>query len=343
MRPQRAKGCLVPRKRPLAAADNANKTRRQQARGAGVGPHVPVLLDEVLESLGLRPDGLYVDATFGRGGHSRAVLARLGPDGRLVGVDRDPAAVAAGEELAREDGRFRIVHGRIGALAPALAETGYVASAYGVIADLGVSSPQLEDPSRGFGFRVDGPLDMRMDPGAGPSAAEWLARADAESIADVLWRYGEERQSRRIAAAILRRRDNTPIRTTRELADTVAGVVRGDPGRHPATRTFQAIRIHINDELGELEAFLRTAPDLLAVGGRLAVISFHSLEDRLVKRAFRRLSSIDPALRDLPVIPPTAEPRFALHGRAIRPGDAELARNPRARSATLRALERLRS
>jgi 16S rRNA (cytosine1402-N4)-methyltransferase len=299
-------------------------------------------MDEVLQFLGPRPDGLYVDATFGRGGHSRAILGRLGPEGRVIGVDRDPVAVAAGRELAREDGRFRMEHGRLGASAATLAGLGYVASAYGVIADLGVSSPQLEDPSRGFGFRVDGPLDMRMDPDAGPSAAAWLATADEGSIADVLWRYGEERAARRIAAAIIRSRATQPLRTTRELADLVAGVVRGEPGRHPATRSFQAIRIHINDELGELQAFLRDAPGLVAVGGRILVISFHSLEDRLVKRAFRDWSRVDPALRDLPVVPPDAEPRFTLPTRAIRPGPAELARNPRARSATLRVAERIR-
>ncbi len=299
-------------------------------------------MDEVLHFLGPRPDGMYVDATFGRGGHSRALLARLGPAGRVIGIDRDPAAVAAGRELAREDGRFRIEHGRLAGCAALLARLGYVASAYGVIADLGVSSPQLEDPSRGFGFRADGPLDMRMDPGAGPSAADWLATADEGSIADVLWRYGEERAARRIAAAIVRTRATAPLRTTGELARLVAGVVRGDPGRHPATRTFQAIRIHVNDELGELAAFLAAAPGLVAVGGRICIISFHSLEDRLVKRAFRDWSRVDPALRDLPVVPPEAEPRFVLPTRGVRPGDAELARNPRARSATLRVAERVR-
>lgn len=322
--------------------NNANKTRRRQARGAGVSPHVPVLVDEVLHFLGVQPDGMYVDATFGRGGHSRAILARLGQAGRVIGIDRDPAAVAAGRELAGADARFSMEHGRLAECTAVLARLGHVASAWGVIADLGVSSPQLEDPSRGFGFRVDGPLDMRMDPGSGQSAADWLAVAGEGEIADVLWRHGEETASRRIAAAIVRARAERPLRTTGDLAQLVAGIVRGVPGRHPATRTFQAIRIHVNDELGELEAFLRSAPELVRVGGRLCVISFHSLEDRLVKRCFRDQSRIDPALASLPRVPPGAEPRFALPTGAVRPGAAEIAANPRARSATLRVAERIR-
>jgi 16S rRNA (cytosine1402-N4)-methyltransferase len=299
-------------------------------------------VDEVLHFLGVQPDGIYVDATFGRGGHSRAILAQLGPAGRVIGIDRDPAAVAAGQELARADGRFRMEHGRLAACKAVLARLGHVASAWGVIADLGVSSPQLEDPSRGFGFRVDGPLDMRMDPGSGRSAADWLAVAGEAEIADVLWRYGEEQASRRIAAAIVRARADRPLRTTRDLAELVAGIVRGAPGRHPATRTFQAIRIHVNDELGELEAFLQSAVDLVRVGGRLCVITFHSLEDRLVKRWFRDQSRVDPALAGLPVVPPGAEPRLRLPTGSVRPGAAEVAANPRARSATLRVAERIR-
>lgn len=297
----------------------------------------------MLHFLAVRPDGVYVDGTFGRGGHSRAILAGLGPDGRLLALDRDPAAVAAGEELAAADPRFRIRHARFSALGAVLAGEGLAGRVDGILLDIGVSSPQLDDPARGFGFRADGPLDMRMDPGSGVSAADWLAVAAEEDIAAVLWRYGEERASRRIARAIVVARTAGPLRTTGQLAGIIAGVVRGEPGRHPATRSFQAIRIHINAELDELEAGLAAARAALAVGGRLCVISFHSLEDRLVKRFMRDHSRVDPALRRLPVIPESAQPDFTLvTTRGVRAGEAELAVNPRARSAVLRVAERLR-
>jgi len=308
-----------------------------------VVPHVPVLKDEVLHYLAVRPDGVYVDGTFGRGGHSRAILAGLGPDGRLLALDRDPVAVAAGEELAATDPRFRIRHSRFSALGAVLADEGLAGRVQGILLDIGVSSPQLDDPARGFGFRADGPLDMRMDPGAGVSAADWLAVAAEDDIAGVLWRYGEERASRRIARAIVVARTAEPVRTTGQLAAIIAGVVRGEPGRHPATRSFQAIRIHINAELDELEAALAAARAALAVGGRLCVISFHSLEDRLVKRFMRDHSRVDPALRRLPVVPDSARPDLALvTTRGVRAGDAELVANPRARSAVLRVAERVR-
>lgn len=318
------------------------QTRPLKTRGAGVFPHVPVLKDEVLESLAIRADGLYVDATFGRGGHSRAILAALGPAGRLLALDRDPDAIAAGRELAAADPRLQLCHARFSALGELVREQGIQGRVDGILLDIGVSSPQLEDPGRGFGFRVDGPLDMRMDPGAGPSAADWLAAASEAEIADVLWRYGEERASRRIARAICVARAARPLQRTSELAAVIAGVVRGEPGRHPATRSFQAIRIHINREIAELEAVLPVAVSCLAIGGRLCVISFHSLEDRIVKRYLRDHSRVDPALGGLPAVPASAQPDLRLLSRAVRASAAEVAANPRARSAVLRVAERIR-
>jgi 16S rRNA (cytosine1402-N4)-methyltransferase len=304
---------------------------------------VPVLKDEVLQFLAIRPDGLYVDGTFGRGGHSQAILEQLGPAGRLLALDRDPDAVAVGRRLQAEDSRFQIVHSAYSALGDVLAAEGLAGRVDGILLDVGVSSPQLEDPARGFAFRATGPLDMRMDPGSGVSAADWLNAADEAEIAAVLWRFGEERSARRITRAIAEARAIEPIRTTTQLAGLIERVVRGEPGRHPATRTFQAIRIHINRELEELEAVLAAARGSLAVGGRLCVISFHSLEDRLVKRFLRDHSRVDPALRALPVVPASALPDLALlTTRAVRASEAEVARNPRSRSAVLRAAEKQR-
>ena len=261
--------------------------------------------------------------------------------GRLLALDRDPAALAAGRGLEQQDARFTIVQQAFSGLGDLLRARGLAGQVAGILLDIGVSSPQLEDPARGFGFRVDGPLDMRMDPGSGVSAADWLNAADEADIARVLWQYGEERASRRIARAIVAARATAPVRTTRELADLIASVLRGEPGRHPATRSFQAIRIHINRELDELTTALEAARAALAPGGRLCVISFHSLEDRIVKRFLRDHSRVDPALRDLPVVPASAEPDLRLlTSRGVRAGEAELARNPRARSAVLRAAEK---
>jgi len=305
--------------------------------------HVPVLKDEVLQFLAIRPEGVYVDGTFGRGGHSRAILERLGPEGRLVALDRDPDAVAVARDLEKQDPRFRVVHSAYSALADVLAAEGVAGRVDGILLDIGVSSPQLEDPARGFAFRADGPLDMRMDPGSGVPAAEWLNTADEAEIASVLWRYGEERSSRRIARAIVAERAAAPVNTTARLASIIAAQVRGEPGRHPATRSFQAIRMHINRELPELEAALRAALAALAVGGRLCVISFHSLEDRIVTRFLRDHSRVDPALRSLPVVPDSAPPVLRLlTTRAVRAGEAEISRNPRSRSAVLRAAEKCR-
>ena len=300
--------------------------------------HQPVMLEEVLEVLPTRTDGFYVDGTFGRGGHSRALLSRLDANGRLAGIDRDPLAVATGEALAAEDGRFSIHAGRFDCLASVVAHVQRPLD--GVLLDLGVSSPQLDDPARGFSFLRDGPLDMRMDPTSGESAADWLARAEQEDIANVLYRYGEERRSRAIARRICETRTREPIRTTLALAALIESVLgRGQPGKHPATRSFQAIRIHINQELAALEAVLDQALDVLAPGGRLVVISFHSLEDRLVKLFLRDAAGRAPQPRGLPVEAPPA--RLHLLGKARQAGEQEVAANPRARSAVLRAAERV--
>ncbi len=304
--------------------------------------HTPVLLDEVLAGLAVKADGRYCDATFGRGGHSGAILEQLGAAGRLCAIDRDPDAMAAGRERFAAEPRLTLVRGSFGRLEERVRAAGWEGGLQGVLLDLGVSSPQLDEANRGFSFMQDGPLDMRMDNESGLSAAQWLARAGEREIADVLFRLGEEKFSRRIARAIVAARAATPIDTTRQLADIVAAAVpTREPGKHPATRTFQAIRIHVNRELEEVEAALPQAVNLLAPGGRLCVISFHSLEDRLVKRFMRREAQGDPIYAELPNVPPHARPRLQLIGGAVMPGDAEIARNPRARSAVLRVAERI--
>jgi len=307
---------------------------------AGAGEHAPVLLGEALDALAVQADGFYVDATFGRGGHARAILARLGEQGRLLAIDCDPQAVAAAREALGGDPRATIVHASFARLGEVLREAGRPPD--GILLDLGVSSPQLDDPARGFSFMRDGPLDMRMNPLEGESAAAWLARADERTIADVIFRYGEDRHARRIARAIVAARAEAPIETTGRLAAIIAAAVPGrrEPGKHPATRTFQALRIHVNRELEQLEQVLPQAIEALAVGGRVAVISFHSLEDRLVKRFFRRHSHDDPAWAGMPVVPRHARATLRLVGRAAFPGEAEVGRNPRARSAVLRVAEK---
>jgi 16S rRNA (cytosine1402-N4)-methyltransferase len=300
--------------------------------------HRPVLAEEVIEALAIEPAGVYLDLTFGRGGHSRAILARLGPAGRLIALDRDPAAVAAGREVA--DPRFSIHHAPFSALERVLDEQG-IARVQGVLADLGVSSPQLEDAARGFSFRADGPLDMRMDPTQGPTAAEWLAQASERQIREAIARYGEERFAKQIAKAIVAARARAPIVRTRELADVVAAAVRTrEAGQDPATRTFQALRILVNRELEEIALMLPAALARLAPGGRLAVVTFHSLEDRLVKRVLAAAAA--PALpRDLPLTArEMPQPAVKILGRARRPAAAEIAANPRARSARLRVAQR---
>jgi 16S rRNA (cytosine1402-N4)-methyltransferase len=303
-----------------------------------------VLLQEALEGLSLRNDGWYVDATYGRGGHSAEVLARLGPQGRLLALDKDADAVADARERLGDDPRFRIEHAGFEELAAVATAWLGTSRAAGILFDLGVSSPQLDQPERGFSFAQDGLLDMRMNRAQGPTAAEWLADIPQQELADVLFRFGEEPRARQIAAAIVRARATAPIRTTRELATLVAAHAGRQPGRariHPATRTFQAIRIALNDELGALELGLAQSMDLLAERGRLAVISFHSLEDRIVKRFMAREARGDEAYAGLPDIPPHARPRLKLVGKLVRPGETELERNPRARSARLRIAERM--
>ena len=307
-----------------------------------MGLHTPVLLDEVLAGLALRSAGRYCDATFGRGGHTAAILAQLGPAGRVDAIDRDPEAVAAGRERFAGESRLTLIRGSFGQLKGLLRAAGWSDGLHGVLLDLGVSSPQLDEARRGFSFMHDGPLDMRMDYESGTSAAQWLARAGEREIADVLFRLGEERFSRRIARAVIAARAQAPIATTRQLAELVAAAVpTREPGKHPATRTFQAIRIHVNRELEEVEAALPQAVELLEPGGRLCVISFHSLEDRLVKRFMRREAQGDPIYAGLPDVPVHARPRLRLVGGTVMPDEPEVERNARARSAVLRVAERI--
>ena len=302
--------------------------------------HIPVLLHEALDALCIRSDGIYLDCTFGRGGHSRAILASLDEGGRLIGFDRDPSAVAVAQDLAKKDSRFEIVHTAFSELESAL-DSIAIARVHGVLMDLGVSSPQLDQAERGFSFQVDGPLDMRMDPTSGQSAADWIARADTDEIADVLWVLGEERFSRRIARAIAEARKVEPIVTTAQLSKIVSDAQpKKDQNKHPATRTFQAIRLYINEELSEVEQGLEAAVKRLEVGGRLAVISFHSLEDRLVKRTLRDASRLPKGDPRMPLPDSVAKPRMRLMGKAIKAGTGELGMNPRARSAVLRVAER---
>jgi 16S rRNA (cytosine1402-N4)-methyltransferase len=300
--------------------------------------HQPVLAREAIEALALQPDGTYVDATFGRGGHSLLILEALGPAGRLIALDRDPDAAAAAAGV--KDTRFTFVQTNFANLTRALDDTG-VRAAHGMLFDLGVSSPQLEDEARGFSFRHDGPLDMRMDPARGESAADFLAHAEEQEIRRVIRDYGEERFAKQIAAAIVAARRGTPIVRTRQLADLVAAAVRTrEPGQDPATRTFQALRIHVNRELEEVSLALPQALERLAAGGRLAVISFHSLEDRIVKR-FLQGAARPEVPRKLPLrASEMPQPLVKLVGRAVRPTPQETTRNPRARSATLRVAER---
>jgi len=293
--------------------------------------HRPVLEKEAVAALAIKAGGTYVDGTFGRGGHSRAILAQLGPQGRLIALDRDPEAAAAARAIA--DARFSFVQTRFSELAALPPKVD------GMLFDLGVSSPQLDDPQRGFSFRADGPLDMRMDPASGPSAAEWLATAEQQQLTEVIRDYGEERFAKQIAAAIVDARRREPIVRTRQLADLVAAAVRTrEPGQDPATRTFQALRIHLNRELEEVSLMLPQATARLAEGGRLAVISFHSLEDRIVKRFMREQERGCTCPPDFPICVCGREPAIrAISRKAIRPTAEEIAHNPRAASARLRA------
>jgi 16S rRNA (cytosine1402-N4)-methyltransferase len=307
-----------------------------------VDEHTPVLAAEALAGLAVETGGYYVDATFGRGGHTALLLQALGREGGVLALDRDPQAIAAGRERFADEVRLTLVHASfadLGTLVPAHAHD---RPCRGVLFDLGVSSPQLDDPQRGFSFRADGPLDMRMDPSRGEPVSAWIARASVDEIRQVIATFGEERFARRVAQAIVAARREHPLDSTRGLAALVASAVRTrEPGKHPATRTFQALRMFINDELGQLERGLAGALEQLAPGGRLAVITFHSLEDRAVKRFMQRESQVDPALNALPLLPAQVRPRLKLIGRKTRPAPDEVQRNPRARSALLRVAERL--
>ena len=293
---------------------------------AGRYQHVPVLKDEILAQLCVRPDGIYIDGTFGRGGHSRALLERLGPGGRLLVIDRDPRALETAEDLAASDARVTVIRGSFGNIEQFAAAEDVTGKVDGILLDLGVSSPQLED----------------ADPDSGESAESWINAVEEREMARVIFRFGEEKSARRIARAICDARKTERICRTRQLADLIENVIpRRGKGKHPATKTFQAVRIHINNELGELQDFLEEVLNVLSVGGRLCVISFHSLEDRIVKRFLRDHARVDPALARLPVVPESAQPSMRLVCSAIRSSDMEIERNPRARSAILRVGERL--
>ena len=303
--------------------------------------HITVLLNEAVDALAVREDGIYVDGTFGRGGHSRLILSRLGSQGRLIVFDKDPQAIEAAQKLAEQDGRVTVVHDGFSSFQTTLDKLG-IEEIDGALFDLGISSPQIDDGARGFSFRFDAPLDMRMDPTRGMSAAEWIATASEQDLHEVIKNYGEERFSRQIARAIVAQRTESPIDTTSKLAQLVAQNVRTrERGQDPATRTFQAVRIFINRELEEVEAVLPQVMGRLKQGGRLAVIAFHSLEDRIVKQFVKKYSQHPPLPRwaavkeaDLPLPPLKAV------GKAIKPGVEETASNPRARSAVLRVAER---
>jgi len=306
-------------------------------------PHAPVLHDEAIAALEIKPDGRYVDGTYGRGGHAASILAALGAQGRLIVMDRDPEAIADAQRSFGDDSRVTIIHDDYANMQTQMAGLELLEQIDGILLDLGVSSPQLDDARRGFSFQRNGPLDMRMNPQHGESAAQWLARADEAEIARVLWEYGEERQSRRIAKKIVEVRQSRTIDDTASLAGLISEILpRPKNHRHPATRSFQAIRIHINQELAQIEGLLETVFDILKVGGRLLVISFHSLEDRLVKRFFKSQSTRRKIPRGLPLRDSEIESgiRLKVTVKAIRAGAAELASNPRARSAVLRVAER---
>ena len=304
--------------------------------------HITVLLHEAVGGLAIRPDGIYIDGTFGRGGHSRLILSQLGPQGRLIAIDRDPQAIA--EAVTIDDPRFQIVHGPFSNVQQYVEELGLTGKIDGFLLDLGVSSPQLDDAERGFSFMRDGPLDMRMDPRSGFSAAEWLQKAEAEDIAWVLKTFGEERFAKRIARAIVERNQSEPMTRTRELAELVAAASPvKEKHKHPATRTFQAIRIYINSELEEIERALDASLTILAPGGRLSVISFHSLEDRIVKRFIRRQSK-GPEIPDgLPLTEAqlAGGKKMLTIGKAIKPSEEEIEQNARSRSSVLRVAERM--
>jgi len=303
--------------------------------------HQPVLLDEVLAGLKIRADGKYLDGTFGRGGHSKAILSHLSEQGSLVALDKDPEAVAAGKEMLGSDPRFSLFQGSFAEMERFVRDWDLAEGLDGILLDLGVSSPQLDNPERGFSFMGDGPLDMRMNPLQGVTAAEWLAEAPERELARVFWEFGEERHARRIARSIVMARQQRRIETTGQLAQLIEQTVgRREQNKHPATRCFQAIRIFINNELADLAVGLEAAIKRLRPGGRLVVISFHSLEDRLVKRTIREAARPGQVRRNLPELP-GVKPSLRLIGKAVKPSAAELSVNPRARSAVMRIAEKI--
>jgi 16S rRNA (cytosine1402-N4)-methyltransferase len=304
--------------------------------------HQPVLLDEVLEGLSIKPRGTYIDGTFGRGGHASRIVEKLDDQGRLLVMDKDPQAIAAARQLFAADERVIIAKGSFTMLKQQATEQGWLGKVDGVLLDLGISSPQVDDAARGFSFRRDGALDMRMDPDSGRSAAQWIAQVSERDLAAVLKEYGEERFAKRIARAIVTAREDQPITTTKQLASIIAKAhPRWEIGKDPATQSFQAIRIFINNELDELTTCLGQVLDVLKSGGRLVIISFHSLEDRIVKRFIRDQSRGDRYPAGVPVTQAQLNPRLKAIGKAIKPGDAELERNPRARSSVLRIAEKI--
>ena len=305
--------------------------------------HLSVLLKETVDGLNIHEDGIYIDGTFGRGGHSRHVLSQLGENGRLIAIDRDPQAIEAAKQFA-DDPRFQIVHGGFGQLAEYVTELGLKGKVNGVLLDLGVSSPQLDDAERGFSFLRDGPLDMRMDNSQGQTAAEWIAKAEIEDMAWVFRTYGEEKNSRHIARCIAADRDEKPFLRTKDLADLIARITKNkERNKHPATRVFQAIRIYINSELEQIEQALEGAVSILAPEGRLSVISFHSLEDRMVKRFIRKNSQGESVPHGLPITEAEINKSRKLKsmGKAMKPSEIEIEQNPRSRSSVLRVAQRL--
>lgn len=304
--------------------------------------HKTVLLDEAVEALLVDPSGLYVDGTFGRGGHSAELLSRLSDDGQVIAIDKDPQAISAGQKRFEQDQRLTMIHGSFADLAEIVEQSGKHGTISGVLLDLGVSSPQLDQPQRGFSFLKDGPLDMRMDTTQGISAAEWIAAADEAEIARVIKEYGEERYARRMAAAVVRARNEKPITRTLELAQILSAAHPAwERGKHPATKAFQAIRIFINRELADLEALLAQIIDCLKIGGRLVIISFHSLEDRRVKRFIRDQEQGIKLPKNLPIRDVERGVRLIKVGKPIKPANSEINSNPRARSAVMRVAEKV--
>jgi len=306
--------------------------------------HQAVLLDEAIQGLNIKADGIYVDGTFGRGGHSRAILQKLSAEGHLLALDKDPEALREAQKILEKDPRFKIIGCSFADIKTALEPYGWNGKVDGILLDLGVSSPQIDDASRGFSFQKDGPLDMRMDPERGQSAAQWLKHAEAKDIIRILKVYGEEKFAKRIATAIVEQRLEQPIETTRQLAELIAEAVPvREKGKDPATRSFQAIRIFINRELEDLDLFLEQVIEVLKPGGRLVIISFHSLEDRRIKRFMRKMSKGDDFPKGLPVTQAQLNPSLKIISKAIKASDEEVSTNVRARSAVMRVAERIES